>query len=649
MIIYKTQGRLLSSIPLLIFAVSIAITYQLWVTAKTESQNSLDLSLQNATIDVAEHLSQKLDSYTQILLSVKALFHAEGQVSRQNFKNFIETQNISTRYPEIQSITFEPLIADGQKYQHELSARAEGMPDYQIRPVLQQDFYVPLFFIEPFDKNIGALGYDLYSNPIEKQFLEKARDLNRAVISDRVHLVQNDKPDQKTGYILYIPVYRHDTPANTIEQRRANLIGWVDVAFEMPNIFISVVKEYSNHFLFSLFDPNDSLNPGIGLRENGLLVMSAEDYVHGTGTPLKRSISLEIMDHKWIVEAKTYPNYISSESQNKEHAILVAGLVISSLLTVLAYQLSRSRSSALLLADKATLELVESEHRFRMMADASPVLIWMSDMNKRCIWFNQTWLRYTGKTLEQQIENGRAQGMHPEDYQRCLDIYNKSFDLHQPFRLKYRLMHNCGAYRWIDDQGSPRFDEQGNFSGYIGSCSDIHQQVIAHQALATSEERYRFAMDAAQEGLWDWNISTGHLMTSPRWSAMLGYHAEELPSHFSIWESLIHPEDKSEVTRLLEEHLKGESARYELEYRVLHKDGNWLWILGHGKVVLRDSADKPLRMVGANLEITKRKKAEWALNESESRMQLILKNVPAAISFWNTDLRIEFANPAYFT
>jgi len=120
-------------------------------------------------------------------------------------------------------------------------------------------------------------------------------------------------------------------------------------------------------------------------------------------------------------------------------------------------------------------ELRESEARFREMSDVAPVLIWMSGVDGLCFYFNQGWLNFTGRSQEQEAGNGWAQGVHPDDLERCLDIYSTSFQARQPFSMEYRLRHHGGAYRWILDNGVPRFDSQGRFVGYIGGCIDIEE------------------------------------------------------------------------------------------------------------------------------------------------------------------------------
>ena len=106
--------------------------------------------------------------------------------------------------------------------------------------------------------------------------------------------------------------------------------------------------------------------------------------------------------------------------------------------------------------------------------DAAPVMIWVSGQDKLCTWFNRPWLDFTGRSMEQELGNGWAEGIHPEDFDRCLQMYVQHFDARLPFRMQYRLRRHDGAYRWIDDTGIPRRANDGTFIGYIGSCTDVH-------------------------------------------------------------------------------------------------------------------------------------------------------------------------------
>ena len=129
--------------------------------------------------------------------------------------------------------------------------------------------------------------------------------------------------------------------------------------------------------------------------------------------------------------------------------------------------------------------LRESEERFRLIANAAPVMIWRSGPDKLCSYFNQPWLEFTGRPLEAELGNGWAEGVHPDDLPRCLETYIQSFDSRIPFRMEYRLRRHDGEYRWIEDTGVPIFMPDGSFAGYIGSCVDITERKRAEEALRT--------------------------------------------------------------------------------------------------------------------------------------------------------------------
>jgi PAS domain S-box-containing protein len=130
--------------------------------------------------------------------------------------------------------------------------------------------------------------------------------------------------------------------------------------------------------------------------------------------------------------------------------------------------------------------LQESEERFRNMADTAPVMIWVSGPDKQCTYANKQWLNFTGRTMQQELGSGWAEGIHRDDYERCLETYASSFDERKPFEIEYRLRRKDGEYRWIYDQGAPRFSSDGTFLGFIGSCLDITErkeaEVNLHQA-----------------------------------------------------------------------------------------------------------------------------------------------------------------------
>ncbi|HEX8245618.1 MAG TPA: ATP-binding protein [Longimicrobium sp.] len=137
----------------------------------------------------------------------------------------------------------------------------------------------------------------------------------------------------------------------------------------------------------------------------------------------------------------------------------------------------------------AVQALRESESRFRAMADSAPVLVWTAGPDGLCTWFNRPWLEFTGRAIEQELGNGWAEGVHPDDYQRCLTLFYSGVEARREFRMEYRLRRHDGEYRWVMDHGVPLVTPAGTFTGYIGSCVDITE-------LREGQDQQRFLADA---------------------------------------------------------------------------------------------------------------------------------------------------------
>jgi len=220
---------------------------------------------------------------------------------------------------------------------------------------------------------------------------------------------------------------------------------------------------------------------------------------------------------------------LSFWQQNKSYAVSVAVFSLQAgLIALLIWQYQRLRRAnrtlresgttkediiksleATVRRDSTTIEQAqqavhESESRFRYIADAAPVLIWTAGPDKRCTYFNKPWHEFTGRSLELELGDGWAKGVHASDLQECLATYVESFDARREFKMEYRLRRFDGEYRWIYDIGVPCFDEQNRFLGYIGSCMDITERKQAEATLgdlsgrlltAQEEERARIARE----------------------------------------------------------------------------------------------------------------------------------------------------------
>jgi PAS domain S-box-containing protein len=190
-------------------------------------------------------------------------------------------------------------------------------------------------------------------------------------------------------------------------------------------------------------------------------------------------------------------------------AMIIAAVPVANVLRIL--------KEALIQSELAKEALRESEERFRNMADTAPVMIWVSGLDKLFTFFNKSWLEFTGRAFEQEIGEGWVEGVHSDDVDRCKATYSTSFDARRSFQMEYRLRRREGEYRWILDQGVPRFTPAGVFSGYIGSCIDI-TEIKRGQEEALANQKIESVGQLARGVAHDFNNLLAGILATADWA-----------------------------------------------------------------------------------------------------------------------------------
>ncbi|MCE1202989.1 MAG: PAS domain S-box protein [Holophagaceae bacterium] len=283
---------------------------------------------------------------------------------------------------------------------------------------------------------------------------------------------------------------------------------------------------------------------------------------------------------------------------------------------------------------RAEEALRESLLNYRNLADSGQALIWTSGLDKGCTYFNEPWLRFTGRSLEQELGNGWAEGVHPEDFERCLQTYVAAFDRREPFSMEYRLRHASGEYRWLLDDGTPNLDARGNFLGYIGYCLDITDRKRAEQEVERLNALVKESQSIAQVGGWEIDLPSNTLSwteetyriheTSPLEytptveSAIAFYAPESLP--------LI----QQAVLAAIEQGLP-----FDLELEVITARGRRITVHTTSRPIQQEG--RTIKVVGAFQDITAQKEAERSLREAKTRLKLAIE--AGRMGVWDWDLQ----------
>lgn len=232
--------------------------------------------------------------------------------------------------------------------------------------------------------------------------------------------------------------------------------------------------------------------------------------------------------------------------------------------------------------------------------------------------------------------------IHPDDRAFVDRAWNGALR-GQPYDIEHRIVAG-GGVKWVREKADLEFDEQHALVGGIGITQDITARKQHEQERREAEERFELALGGADLAAWDWNIESGQVIFNPRWAEMRGFRPDEIAPHVNTWISGVHPDDLPRVQRVLEDYFQGRIAGYETEHRVRTKSGQWIWILDRGKVFARNERGEPIRMVGTELDITARKRAEEELRLAEAKASGIVSISADAIICIDEDQRITLFN-----
>jgi diguanylate cyclase (GGDEF)-like protein len=317
-----------------------------WDNARRQAEQALESSFNFRVRETNERIQQRLQIYEQVLRATAGLFRASNEVSRQEFRLFVDSLRLAQNYPGIQGIGYADVVPPPEKEKHIEAVRKSGFPDYAIKPGHERDFYTSIIYLEPFTgRNPRAFGYDMFSEPTRRAAMELARDTGMTAMSGKVTLVQEDDKDVQAGFLMYYPIY-HDDAAGTPLERRANLAGWVYAPFRINDFMRGLNGEGTLELDIEIYDESIS---------DSSLMFDADKSISAASQARElRSINqVTAGNRSWTVATTALPAFEERMRSDRPQLVLQAGFSISLMLALLIWLFLDDRARALQAANQA--------------------------------------------------------------------------------------------------------------------------------------------------------------------------------------------------------------------------------------------------------------------------------------------------------
>ncbi len=343
--------------------------------------------------DLERHVAQRLRDDEQVLRGAAALFSLQGRVGREDWRRYVEALRLQETYPGMQGLGFARWIPAAELEAVERAVRAEGAPDFSVHPRPGPGPAAAVVYLEPLDaRNLRALGFDGFSEPVRRAAMEAARDLGSAQLSGRI-LLRQDEADAEPlpGVVMLLPVYRPGQAVDTVERRRAALLGFVFSPIRVRDLVLGAVGRIPDGIAFELLAKDQPEEAG------PLFAHPAGRLAEGAGVA-PRSRSLAVYGQVWTLLTRPLPEAGGGLHATLPRLVLLVGGLGSLVLGLAVFALSASRRKAL----AAAQALRESEHRYRVFFDAGPDgVVLLDPATARVVHFNDQACAQLGYTREE--------------------------------------------------------------------------------------------------------------------------------------------------------------------------------------------------------------------------------------------------------
>jgi PAS domain S-box-containing protein len=470
-------------VPHFVLAVALLLTVlaAYYVSATAEARDRLQF--QNTVQHAQTSIQSRLETYIASLRAGTALFSASEEVTRDEFRHYVEALDFPHRYPGIRGIGFSVRVRAEEKDALVARMRREGFPEFKIWPEEPpRSEYHTIIYLEPRDRrNMAAIGFDMFTEQVRREAMQRASDTGSPAVTGRVTLVQEIDPEKQAGFLIYVPVYRNGQPVETAAEREAALVGFVYSPFRADDFFNGILGPESYRGIdIHVYD-------GQQIAPEHLLHDSAPEG-NNRRPRFIATTTIDVVGRPWTIEYATHPEFEKASGIHLVAFILPGGLLISLILFGVTWSLARARAAA----ERSAAELLQSEMAISFQAhllDTVEQAVIATDLNGVVTYWNRFAETLYGWQAEETV--GR----------NIIEVTPANGSLEQASEIMSRLRR---GESWSGEilvrrrdgtafpamvTDSPILDEQGKLIGIVGVSIDITEHKRAETALREADQR----------------------------------------------------------------------------------------------------------------------------------------------------------------
>lgn len=317
-----------------VLGLSLSITVIAYTVTSSAVKERAQDRFEYQTVRTENAIQERLYLYEQVLWGGTGLFNANAEIKREDFANYVSSLQLDTKWPGVQGIGYSVPIKREELASHIQQIRNQGFDDYTVKPTEPRDEYSAIVFLEPFDwRNKRAFGYDMWSNPMRREAMARARDNAEAATSGIITLVQETESNVQRGFLTYVPVYNTKHIPETVVERREAFQGWVYAPFRAGNLMHGILGEDDAQIHLDIYDGNTK-------NEDSLLFSSPSKPSITHIPELTKEVTLTLQGREWTLVFKAVSNYYELVDNNRQPLfIAIGGAAVNLLLFYVIYAL----------------------------------------------------------------------------------------------------------------------------------------------------------------------------------------------------------------------------------------------------------------------------------------------------------------------